>query len=365
MEKSLIVDFLVDRKGAIHEQFEVETPMVLRETRIPTLKDKRLIAIPAFVNGHVHSADFKLIGQGYGKNTSELVGSKGLKKELLSRMPIVEQKHAIKRFIRKSIAEGSFIIFDFREGGLEGSRIAREAIEEEEEEVQYFVLGRTSDIDEITKIRNWADGIGIPDATRWTRHAIEKMVERAKDLDLFTAIHVSETKKTRNKFLEREGESDIEFSLDLGIDMLVHLTHATQRDLELLLRSEAIPVFCPRSNLFLSNGVPPVSRFLEKNAPFLLGTDNAFISSPNLFREADFLARITKEKKEEYLQQIFQALTGTHPKLVDRLSKRLPAFRHKQYLILNYPNELDKEDLFAWVVLHAHPGKLIGYFRSN
>ncbi len=360
MKETLTVEFLVDMKGKIHEQFEVEKPRFLRKTDIASLDDQRLVAIPALVNGHVHSADFKLISKGYGKNTSALVGKNGLKKELLAKLTVEEQRDTIRQFVRKSKTEGSFVVFDFREGGVEGSRIAREA--SREEEIQYFILGRTSETEEIEQLSKWADGIGIPDATRWDRQKIEEMIEQAKSMGLFTAIHVSETKKARNRFLEREGESDIEFALDLGIDMLVHLTHATQRDLELLIRSEAIPVFCPRSNAYLSNGAPPISRFLEKNTPFLLGTDNVFISSPNLFREADFLARINEEKKNKDIQLIFQAITGTHPKLTGRLGKKLPAFKHEKYLILTYPYGLDKEDLLAWIVLHSHPGNVIGYF---
>ncbi len=275
-------------------------------------------------------------------------------------MSETELKETVKAFMKKSEAEGSLVIFDFREGGIKGSRIAREVAEEKN--IQAFILGRTQKVRELWELRKWADGIGIPDATRWPRKTIEELVEQAKSLDMFTAIHVSETKESRNRFLEREGESDIEFALDLDIDMLVHLTHATQRDLESVIRSEAIPVFCPRSNGFLSNGIPPVLEFIRKDSPFLLGTDNAFISSPNIFREADYLARIVEEKKAEYLKRIFQAITGTHPKLIERFAKRFPILKHDRYLVLAYPADLDKEDLISWVILHAHPGVVKGSF---
>ncbi len=68
METQVTFEFFVDIDGTIHEQFRAdEETLILKDTKKEKVGEQRLIAIPAPINGHVHSADYKLVGQGYGK----------------------------------------------------------------------------------------------------------------------------------------------------------------------------------------------------------------------------------------------------------------------------------------------------------
>ena len=68
--------------------------------------------------------------------------------------------------------------------------------------------------------------------------------------------------------------------------LCVHVVHISDEEIHLLKRSGAGVCMCPRSNLFIGNGLPPVAHLLEAGIPCGLGTDSlASNDDLNLFRE--------------------------------------------------------------------------------
>lgn len=70
------------------------------------------------------------------------------------------------------------------------------------------------------------------------------------------------------------------------LSLCVHVVQASDEEIHLLRRSGAGVCLCPRSNLFLGHGLPPVGRFLQAGIPCGLGTDSlASNDDLNLFQE--------------------------------------------------------------------------------
>ncbi len=70
------------------------------------------------------------------------------------------------------------------------------------------------------------------------------------------------------------------------LSLCVHVVQVSQEEIHLLKGSGAGVCLCPRSNLFLGHGLPPVERFLEAGISCALGTDSlASNYDLNLFKE--------------------------------------------------------------------------------
>jgi cytosine/adenosine deaminase-related metal-dependent hydrolase len=68
--------------------------------------------------------------------------------------------------------------------------------------------------------------------------------------------------------------------------LLVHCVHVKASELEHIRDAEAVVVTCPRSNVWVGGGVPPVARFYGAGIPVAIGTDSlASTNSLNLFDE--------------------------------------------------------------------------------
>jgi cytosine/adenosine deaminase-related metal-dependent hydrolase len=71
-----------------------------------------------------------------------------------------------------------------------------------------------------------------------------------------------------------------------SLSLCVHVVHVSEAEIHVLKRSGAGVCCCPRSNIFLGNGLPPVARYLETGIPCSLGTDSlASNDDLNLFEE--------------------------------------------------------------------------------
>ena len=71
------------------------------------------------------------------------------------------------------------------------------------------------------------------------------------------------------------------------------MTHASKRDLKLASKKTRGIVVCPRANSALSEGIPDVDLMQKAGCTIALGTDNVMINSPDIFREMDFLWKVT------------------------------------------------------------------------
>ena len=78
--------------------------------------------------------------------------------------------------------------------------------------------------------------------------------------------------------------------------LLVHCVHVTATELDEIRDADAVIVTCPRSNVWVGGGVPPVSRFYGAGVPVAIGTDSlASTDTLNMFDELAALRRLAPE----------------------------------------------------------------------
>jgi len=78
--------------------------------------------------------------------------------------------------------------------------------------------------------------------------------------------------------------------------LLVHCVHLTVGELDAVRDADAVVVTCPRSNVWVGGGVPPVSRFYGAGVPVAIGTDSlASTDSLSMFDELAALRRLAPE----------------------------------------------------------------------
>lgn len=229
------------------------------------------LIIPPMVNGHTHCADGGLnVPEGIG--LEELVGPGGLKHRYLSETSPGTLADNIRDYSELSYLNGIGTFVDFREGGVDGSKLLRETVPGS------FILGRPVseefDPEEIDGILKYADGIalsGIADVPRPYAEAVADYTHRRGRM---FAIHASE--KIRE---------DIDAIMSLSPSFVVHMASSERSDL-LRCAEENVPiVVCPRSNRFFGLR-PPLAMMEECDNMTILGTDNAMIGSPDLRSEA-------------------------------------------------------------------------------
>ncbi len=243
------------------------------------------IIIPAFYNSHTHIAD-SIVDEPPVGTLEEVVGPGGLKEKKLSSSSKDELASSMYDYLKDALSYGVRYIFEFREGGLEGLQTFERAMEMIDDDIRPAVWGRPArrehDEKELEEILEHASGIGLSAYRDWDEKQIKKVAKSTHKLDRPLAMHCSE-----------DVREPIEEVIDMGVHHLVHMVEATEEDL-LLCAEEDIPVvICPRSNLFFGR-MPDIPKMIRCGVNLSLGTDNAMISDPNMFREMETAYRLGK-----------------------------------------------------------------------
>lgn len=241
------------------------------------------IVIPTLINAHTHVADLH-VPVDLSLSLEELVAPPdGLKHRMLRAMGENELCNTFQEASEYMFQRGVSVFADFRESGIWGSRLMCRG---PYQGARPMVMGRPDglrfDREEMESLLSIVDGVGISSISDWDYEELRGVASITRSKGRMFALHASERLR-----------EDIDLILDLKPDFLVHMTMASDSDLEICADQDVPVVICPRSNLFFGV-VPPIARMLDLGVLMSLGTDNAMISMPDILTEMEFAGRLLR-----------------------------------------------------------------------
>lgn len=269
-----------------------------------------LLMIPGFINSHTHIADS--IGKDIGIDAAvdqKIHPVGGFKQKILRN----SEKSHLKSFIKNScismIKKGITTFVDFREGGIEGIHILKDATKTLP--IRPIILGRVEyyqDIKSIKKnlpfpsqkklelvdvIKN-SQGIGISGPNEFSDSVLRYFGKTKK----IRAIHSAETQESNTYSEKMMGTTETQRALISKPNFLVHMTFASKKDLSLVKKNNTSIVVCPRVNGSLAEGIVDIDLMQRSGCNVAIGTDNVMTNSPDMFRELDYLWKVTMAIKK-------------------------------------------------------------------
>ncbi len=259
------------------------------------------LLIPGFINSHTHIGDNFAKELGFNKELTDIVAPPfGLKHKLLRQTPRDVIIKGIKNAASEMLSNGITCFIDFREGGVEGVNLIKEALEISP--INCLIFGRFMDESEIELIFNLADGVGLS-SYKFISDSTKTFVEESKqNYKKLIACHCAE----KNRFPELINR----VLTDNLVDIIIHGTKFTKEDLGRIQRAMKSLVLCPRCNGYFGVGFPPIIEILKLGIPISLGTDNSMVNSSDLFEEMRYLYRISR-------------ILGNYDKTIQLTSKEL------------------------------------------
>ncbi len=257
------------------------------EEDITFSKQKQIfLLIPGFINSHVHICDSFAKEQGFNKDLIETVAPpNGIKHVLLSKISKEIKMHGIREAALEMLASGITMFFDFRENGLTGIALLKEALQKSP--INYRILGRFNDTAEVESVLKCADGLGFASYDQLSSENKEIIRGLKREyLDKIVATHDAEL--SRDELLFNQ------IINDQLIDVIIHGTHYRKDDLERIKKKNISLVLCPRCNGYFGSGFPPINEIYDLGIPISLGTDNVMANNIDLFEEMRYLYRISR-----------------------------------------------------------------------
>ena len=300
------LDFIPNTNIKIQNKlFKKIQPKLKSDLKEKSIDCEGLLMIPGFINAHTHIADS--IGKDVTLNNS--VDEKihpvfGVKSKILKNTSHDHLGNFMKNTCHSMIRKGITTFVDFREGGLDGVLLLKKVLTDVP--LRSIILGRmeyyhdTSEIkknlpfptgksNEFFTLLKKCDGIGISGANENST----SMLDYYSKISKLRAIHSSETKQSVTKSKRMTGKSETLRALSLKPDFLVHMTYASKTDLIAASKKTRGIVICPRANSSLAEGIPDIELMQKSGCILALGTDNVMINSPDMFREMDFVWKVT------------------------------------------------------------------------
>ena len=269
------------------------------------------VVCPSFINGHTHIGDSIIKDEGYSLSLSEMVKPpNGVKHKALANADDEELISAMKSTMWEMVEGGTTHFIDYREGGIHGVELLREAAEDIP--IKAVILGRDDsfygddpDLKEVKiacrKLLKIADGIAPSGFGEIIDEVAEIIVNECNKAGKISSIHVAESESNQAESLSRFNKTEIARGVESKFGQLVHLTNAKNDDLEMVAKSDSNVVVCPRANATLNVGVPQLNKMLDLGIKPLLGSDNVMLNSPNMFRELEFTLKIMSVCHKSYL----------------------------------------------------------------
>jgi formimidoylglutamate deiminase len=125
---------------------------------------------------------------------------------------------------------------------------------------------------------------------------LEEIGRYSERTELVLHVHADEQPREVEECLAEHGLRPIELLAESGClgprSTIVHGTHATARELDLLAETGARVCLCPTTEANLGDGFPPLSGLLERGVPLCIGSDsNVRIDPLEELRELEGTAR--------------------------------------------------------------------------
>ena len=286
-------------------RFKRIQPNISSSSKEESIDCEGLLLIPGFVNCHTHIGDS--IAKDISLNSS--VDSRvhpvsGIKSKILKETDPKHLKNFMKNSCDSMLNKGITTFVDFREGGLEGILMLKEVLTKVP--IRSIILGRLefyqknieikknisfpkNKIEELTKLLKKCDGLGISGANENSQSVLNYYSKTAK----IRSIHSSETKQSVSTSKKITGKSETLRALNLKPHFMVHMTYASKGDLFATSKRTRGIVICPRANASLAEGIPDIDLMKKTGCTIALGTDNIMINSPDMFREMDYLWKVS------------------------------------------------------------------------
>lgn len=282
------------------------------DIQLPTLTLPGHLLMPGMINSHTHIGDavVKELGYGVPSDVNLLWQPDGLRHVRMAKIERSARVRGIRSALRHALATGTVALADFREGGIGGVAELREAAKglpikclalarlsqyplHDERALSANKDGLTSaQMSEITELLEVADGFSPLWANDTTDLGLSQMARITRTSGKLLATHAGETPRYRQLSIDRTGSGDVERIVEfLQPDFIVHMTSATDGELELTSSAGVPLVMCARTQAALGYGIPPYIRAAQRGATVGLGTDNTMISSPDLLAELEFMSR--------------------------------------------------------------------------
>ncbi|MCS7121728.1 MAG: amidohydrolase [Archaeoglobaceae archaeon] len=253
---------LITLEGLKHGYF-IPREMKFEESRIDFCD---FFFSQTFFNAHTHIADSSFM-EAPRIDLKALVAPGGYKHRMLEKASLDELREDVMREVEFSRSCGTSFFLDFREGGMKGLKVV-------ENIKPILPLARPLTVEEAEKIESF--GFAYSSTRDHDFELLQEVKKIAKKKKKIFAIHAGEIDC-----------GDVEKALELEPDLIIHMNMCEEM-LNEVLEMEIPVVSCIRSNAFFGITNLKVYRKLSEYDLWLLGTDNAMISSTSMLDEMHF-----------------------------------------------------------------------------
>jgi len=304
----------------------------IKSTKNKVVNCDGLLLIPGLINSHTHIGDSIAKDIALDRDPDSKINPIfGIKQKILRETEPKKLIHFMRKTVKSMLKKGTTTFVDFREGGLDGVLLMQKVLSNTP--IRSIILGRIeyyqskdqirrnipipqSYQNQIDQLLKNCDGIGISGSNENSDSSLKQFSKTKK----IRAIHCAETKQSYLKSKQTTRKTEPMRSILLKPDFLVHMTYATKSDLKFVSKKIKGIVVCPRANASLAEGIPDVVQMLKAKCNVAIGTDNVMINSPDMFREMDFLWKVTMgiQKKRIDPKKILKMATVNAGKLLDK-----------------------------------------------